>query len=114
MVQLAFKLLEIDREATRKRVEEALISARTYQYSEKMKDAIQPITEAIDRLGRLERELIKKRYMEDDEIYDFEVVGMLNLSERKYYRVKSRAFYKLAFWLELEVVVDPEGTTVES
>ncbi|MFC6545938.1 hypothetical protein [Cohnella cellulosilytica] len=35
----------------------------------------------------------------------------MHLSERKYYRIKSSALYKLAFALRLEVYVDQEEPT---
>lgn len=113
MGQLSFRLLEIERESTRKRVEEALDTARTYKHIKKMHKTIEPVFESVQRLSRLEREIIEKRYLDDEDIFDFEVYATLNLSERKYYRVKSRAFYKLAFMLELEVVVDHEETIAE-
>lgn len=57
---------------------------------------------AIQRLGRLERLIVLKRYMEEEDVYDYNVYSELHLSERKYYRLKSSAIYKLAFALRLE------------
>jgi ArpU family phage transcriptional regulator len=58
---------------------------------------------AINRLKFKEREIIIKRYLEDDDIYDYELYNMIGMSERKYYRLKARAFYSLAFALKIEV-----------
>jgi ArpU family phage transcriptional regulator len=140
--QLTFTLPKIDREATRKRVEEALETARVYKqigfvrreikttmsydprfhgatnkinrpaedtavWNVDMEKRIQEITErverAVSRLGYREREIIRKRYLEDEDTPDYLVYTDLGMSERQYYRVKARAFYKLAFMLRLEV-----------
>lgn len=61
------------------------------------------IRKAINKLNFKERELIVKRYLEDEEIYDYEVYNLMGLSERKFYRMKARVFYKLAFALKIEV-----------
>ena len=61
------------------------------------------IRRAVNRLNKMERELIIKRYMTLEEPYDYEVYNEMGMSERKYYRIKSRAFYKLAFALKIEV-----------
>ena len=61
------------------------------------------VTRAVNRLSYDERSIIITRYMGDDEWFDYEVYQELNMSERKYYRVKPRAFYKLAFALKVEV-----------
>lgn len=59
---------------------------------------------ALLRLSRIEREVIQKRYLEEEGSYDYIVHDELGMSARTYGRVKSRAFYKLAFMLRLEVV----------
>lgn len=145
--QLTFKLPKIDREATRKRVEEALETARVYKqigsvrrestltmsyepryhgdtkavgkpteevavWNVDMEKRIQEITErvekAVSRLGYREREIIQKRYLEDEDAADYLVYTELGMSERQYYRIKARAFYKLAFMLRLEVYEQEE------
>ncbi len=64
---------------------------------------IERIRRAVNRLGIRERELIIKRYLEEDEVFDYEIYNELGMSERKYYRLKARIFYKVAFILKLEV-----------
>lgn len=144
--QLSFPW-EIDREATRKAVEEHLETARIYKQvgfmrremktapsyeprfhgatnaiskpaedigtwnvdtDERMKETQERVDRAVGRLGRLERQIIQQRYLEDDEVFDYNVFSDLHLSERKYYRVKSNAIYKLAFALRLEVYAEEE------
>ncbi|MEK3909647.1 ArpU family phage packaging/lysis transcriptional regulator [Oceanobacillus sp. FSL W7-1309] len=72
----------------------------------KRKDYLLKIQRAVNRLAYQERSLIVKRYLSDDEVYDYEVYNELGFSERKYYRLKARAFYKLAFILRIEVYLE--------
>lgn len=69
---------------------------------QRMKEQYEQVERAISRLGRLERLIIAKRYMEDEEVYDYNVYSEIHVSERKYYRLKSSAIYKLAFALRIE------------
>ncbi|WP_445323544.1 ArpU family phage packaging/lysis transcriptional regulator [Paenibacillus sp. FSL R7-0179] len=48
------------------------------------------------RLKKAEREIIQRRYLEQEDEYDPILCGELGMSERKYRRVKSRAIYILA------------------
>ena len=62
------------------------------------------IERAVNRLTKLERELIIKRYMTyDEESYDYEIYNEMGISESKFYRIREKAFYKLAFALRIEV-----------
>ena len=72
----------------------------------KRKDFLQRIQRAVNRLAYQERSLIVKRYLSNDDVYDYEVYNELGFSERKYYRIKARAFYKLAFILRIEVYLE--------
>jgi ArpU family phage transcriptional regulator len=66
------------------------------------------VERVVGRLSKKEEEIIRKRYLEDDS-FDYIVAGEVGLSERAYTRMKTRAFYKLAFILKLEVLVeDPD------
>lgn len=69
----------------------------------KRKSLIKKVLNAVNRLNYEERSVIIKRYFGQDDVFDYEVYNNLGFSERKYYRVKSRAFYKIAFYLRLEV-----------
>lgn len=64
---------------------------------------IQRIVEAVNRLDYWERAIIIQRYMNGEGVFDYAVYNGLGMSHRHYYRLKSRAFYKLAFALEIEV-----------
>jgi ArpU family phage transcriptional regulator len=57
----------------------------------------------VNRLKFKEREIIVKRYLGDEEMYDYELYSQIGMSERKFYRLKARAFYSLAFALKIEV-----------
>lgn len=67
---------------------------------------IEKIRRAVNRLSVQERQIIIKRYLVEDEVFDYEVYNEMGLSERQYYRIKSRAFYKLAFILRIEVTIE--------
>ncbi|MBJ8133922.1 ArpU family phage packaging/lysis transcriptional regulator [Bacillus cereus group sp. N3] len=53
--------------------------------------------------GKNQRNIIIKRYLEDEDVCDYMVYNEIGMSERTYRRVKARVFYKLAFALRLEV-----------
>lgn len=69
---------------------------------------IKKIIKAVNRLSFLERKIIIKRYLTDEDVYDYEVYNELGLSESKFYRIKSDAFYKLAFLLNIVVYKERE------
>jgi ArpU family phage transcriptional regulator len=60
------------------------------------------VLRGVNRLSKLEREIIYKRYLEDEENFDYEIYNEIGMSERRYYRLKARIFYKLAFILKIE------------
>ncbi|MED2761595.1 ArpU family phage packaging/lysis transcriptional regulator [Bacillus thuringiensis] len=55
------------------------------------------------RAGKDQRNIIIKRYLENEDVCDYMVYNEIGMSERTYRRVKARVFYKLAFALRLEV-----------
>jgi ArpU family phage transcriptional regulator len=67
------------------------------------------IRRAVNRLNKMERELIIKRYMTLEEPYDYEVYNEMGISESKFYRIREKAFYKLAFALRIEVYKEEEA-----
>ncbi|MFS1511734.1 ArpU family phage packaging/lysis transcriptional regulator [Chengkuizengella sp. SCS-71B] len=69
-----------------------------------MKDAYEAVQLALTRLYKKEREIIVRRYLEREDVCDFEVYTALHMSERKYYRMKLQAFNKLAYMLRIEVI----------
>ncbi|MGH1092480.1 ArpU family phage packaging/lysis transcriptional regulator [Bacillus mycoides] len=66
------------------------------------------------RAGKDQRNIIIKRYLEDEDVCDYMVYNEIGMSERTYRRVKARAFYKLAFALRLEVYETEETGGNES
>ncbi|HDX9609126.1 TPA: ArpU family transcriptional regulator [Bacillus toyonensis] len=61
------------------------------------------------RAGVDQRNIIIKRYLEDEDVCDYMVYNEIGMSERTYRRVKARVFYKLAFALRLEVYETEES-----
>ena len=61
------------------------------------------------RAGKDQRNIIIKRYLEDEDICNYMVYNEIGMSERTYRRVKARVFYKLAFALRLEVYETEEA-----
>ncbi|MGF9923710.1 ArpU family phage packaging/lysis transcriptional regulator [Bacillus toyonensis] len=53
--------------------------------------------------GRIQRDIINKRYLEEEDVCDYMIYNEIGMAERTYRRWKSRAFYNLAFALRLEV-----------
>ena len=64
---------------------------------------IQRMCWAVNKLSQRERELITKRYMTLEDVHDYMLYPELGMSEKTYYNVKKRAFYKLALALRIEV-----------
>lgn len=61
------------------------------------------IERGINRLTQRERRILVMFYMQDEEMFDYEIYGEMGLSQRNYYRVKNKAYYRLAFALREEV-----------
>lgn len=72
-------------------------------------DYLLKVQDAINRLNYWERAVIINKYCNDDSVFDYQVYADLHMSERKYYRLKNSAIYKLAFALHLEVYREDEA-----
>jgi ArpU family phage transcriptional regulator len=83
-------------------------------YERERSEYIKRIVTAVNRLGYWERAILIRRYMTEDGVFDYEIYNDLGMSERKYYRIKSRAFYKLAFALKIEVYKKEESEVISS
>lgn len=79
------------------------MAIKNADYERERSEYIKRMVEAVNRLDYWERAIIIQRYMNEEDVFDYEVYNDLGMSERKYYRLKSRAFYKLAFTLKIEV-----------
>lgn len=55
------------------------------------------------KLNKVERQIISMCYLEEEAMYNYEIYTMLNMSESKFYRLRTRALYKLALGLGIEV-----------
>lgn len=73
------------------------------EHEEKRMKYMNWIVSAVNRMTKTERRIIYQCYLLDEEMFDYEIYREMNMSERNYYRVKSRLFYKLAFALKIEV-----------
>ncbi|GAE31917.1 ArpU family phage packaging/lysis transcriptional regulator [Halalkalibacter hemicellulosilyticus] len=62
---------------------------------------IEQMRKAINKLSEQERAIIIQRYLTEGDTFDYQVYNELSLSERQYYRIKSKAIHKLAFILQL-------------
>jgi ArpU family phage transcriptional regulator len=64
---------------------------------------MEKIRRAVNKLNAIERELIIKRYMSLEEPRDCDIYNEMGISESTFYRIREKAFYKLAFALRIEV-----------
>jgi ArpU family phage transcriptional regulator len=67
---------------------------------------IEWVRKGINRLNFKEREMIIKRYLSEEEVFDYILYNEMGMSEKTFYRFKARAFYKLALALKIEVYVN--------
>ncbi|PEJ49489.1 ArpU family transcriptional regulator [Bacillus wiedmannii] len=81
----------------------ALANVAMSEREVKLKRLSFQIDKALSRFSKNQRDIIVKRYLEDEEVFDYMVYNEIGMSERTYRRNKSNAFYKLAFALRLEV-----------
>jgi len=79
------------------------MATKTVDFERERDKYIELVQKAVNRLSVKEREIIIKRYLQDEEVFDYEVYNEIGYSERRYYRLKARIFYKLAFLLKIEV-----------
>ncbi|MED0681078.1 ArpU family phage packaging/lysis transcriptional regulator [Aneurinibacillus thermoaerophilus] len=73
---------------------------------EEIKRLTERVEKAVKQLPKRQRQIIEKRYLEDEDVFDYIVCTELGMSESTYGRQKAKAVYKLAFMLNLEVLAD--------
>ncbi|MCY9660286.1 hypothetical protein P5G65_27810 [Paenibacillus chondroitinus] len=124
---------QIDKRATRKRVESLLDTVRLYQTlgsvrrDGAMHDAhkvaemsaeyivasareeqaallYDEVEQALSRLDEQEEEIIRRRYLQKEKVLDCFLYHDFNFSERTYRRVKGGALDKLAYMLRVVVI----------
>ncbi|PFI24042.1 ArpU family phage packaging/lysis transcriptional regulator [Bacillus cereus] len=81
----------------------ALVNVAMSEREMKLQRLSCQIDKALSRFSKNQRDIIIKRYLEGEEVFDYMVYNEIGMSERTYRRNKSNAFYKLAFALRLEV-----------
>lgn len=74
----------------------ALHNAEEHEKMEVRKQFITSITQDVNRLNDKEREIIVRRYMQNDNVTDIAVCTEMFLSNSTYRRTKRSAFLKLA------------------
>ncbi|MRX56722.1 ArpU family transcriptional regulator [Bacillus idriensis] len=72
------------------------IAIKRVDFERERIEYINRLWKAVNRLNKYERELIVRRYMDHEEEYDYTVYSEMLLSESKYYKLKDKAFMKLA------------------
>ncbi|MEK5036902.1 ArpU family phage packaging/lysis transcriptional regulator [Sporosarcina sp. FSL K6-3457] len=72
------------------------------EYEIKREKFIDWIVFAVNQLSEIERSIVYMRYLQKNELFDYQIYIDLNMSERNYYRIKSRLLEKLAFVLKIE------------
>jgi ArpU family phage transcriptional regulator len=59
------------------------------------------IRHGVNLLSPRERELIIKRYLNNEGMYDYKFYNEMEISVHKYYRIKLLTFYKIACALKI-------------
>ena len=70
---------------------------------ERLQKQYEQVMRALRMLSRRQREIIERRYLDDEDVLDTNVFVDMCISERTYYYEKEKALYRLAFALRLEV-----------
>ncbi|MEC2554177.1 ArpU family phage packaging/lysis transcriptional regulator, partial [Bacillus tropicus] len=96
----------------------AMANIQQNEREEWMKTMSFRIDQFLNRLGnsnagRIQRDIISKRYLEEEDVCDYMIYNEIGMTERTYRRWKSRAFYNLAFALRLEVYETEETGGIE-
>ena len=79
------------------------IAQKNVDEERRRRELVESVWAAVERLNEQERKIVTMRYLEDDDTFDYIVWSEMNLSERKYYRLKARAFFKLALMLDIAI-----------
>lgn len=87
----------------------ALANVELSKREERLQRLSFQIEKVLSRFSKNERDIIVKRYLVDEEVFDYMIYNEIGMSERTYRRYKANAFYKLAFALRLEVYEQEGG-----
>lgn len=73
------------------------------EWEQKRNAFLEKVQRAVNRLPYNERQIIIKRYMQQEPVFDYQVYNEIGMSERSYTRLKGKTFLDLAYALN-EVV----------
>lgn len=73
------------------------------EWEQKRNAYLEKVQKAVNRLPYNERQIIIKRYMQQEPVFDYQVYNEIGMSERSYARLKASAFINLAFALNVEI-----------
>lgn len=82
------------------------IAAINVDEPERRRRHVERVERAVSRLGQRQQRLIRMKYLDDDNVMDYDVAAELGYSDRHYRRIKSVAIYRLATMLGLLVLLD--------
>lgn len=73
------------------------------EYERAREKYINWIVQGVNRLPERDRTIVYMRYLQVDELFDYQIQAKLHMSERTYCRVKSLIFERLGSALNIEV-----------
>lgn len=82
------------------------IATKLVDEQQRRRRHVERAEKAIRKLGAKQQLLIRERYMNDDDVWDYDVARKIGYSDRHYRRIKSWAIYRLATSLGLIVFKD--------
>lgn len=86
----------------------ARIAITNVDEPERRRRHVERAERAVKRLGSRQQELVRKKYLDDDDVADMDVAAELGFSDRHYRRIKSVAIHRLAGILGLVVLREDE------
>lgn len=89
--------------------EVALVNVELSKREESLRCLSLQIDKVLSRFSKNQRDIIVKRYLEDEEVFNYIVYNEIGMSERTYRRNKANAFYKIAFALRIKVYEQEGG-----
>ncbi|MDF2657780.1 MAG: hypothetical protein K0Q94_571 [Paenibacillus sp.] len=81
---------------------------------ERRRRHVERAEKAVSRLGSRHQKIIRMRYLDDDDVLDYDVAGDLHLSDRQYRRIKSVAIHRLAGILGLVMLREEDDKNVSA
>nr|WP_321166924.1 ArpU family phage packaging/lysis transcriptional regulator [Bacillus altitudinis] len=69
------------------------------EWEQKRNSFLEKVQRAVNRLPYNERQIIIKRYMQQEPVFDYQVYNGIGMSERSYTRLKAKTILDLAYAL---------------